>query len=113
MHCLQNFTSEEVLSYHKRQCLLINACQAVNYESGKIKFINHNKQIPIPFKIYADTECFLKRTNSYEREYTGRRQEHFPNSIRAKLVGMDGRFTLPFIVFLNEKIVLMNLLYGF
>ena len=50
MSCLQNFS------------LLINGCQAVNYESEIIKFTNYNKQIPILFKIYADTECFLKKT---------------------------------------------------
>ena len=66
MSCLQNFTTEEILSNHKKQCLLINGCQAVKYESGIIKFTNHNKQIPILSKIYADTECFLKRSNSYE-----------------------------------------------
>ena len=59
---LQSFTTEEVLSNHKKQCLLINSCQAVNYKWGIIKFPNHNKQIPILFKIYADTEYFLKRT---------------------------------------------------
>ena len=52
-HCmssLQSFTKEETLNQHKKQCLLINCCQAVNYESGTIKFSNYNKQIPIPFK---------------------------------------------------------------
>ena len=49
MSCLQNFTTEEILSNHKRQCLSINGCQAVNYESGIIKFTNYNKQIPILF----------------------------------------------------------------
>ena len=56
MSGLQNFTTEEILSNHKKQCLIINGCQTVNYESGIIKFINYNKQIPILFKIYADTE---------------------------------------------------------
>ena len=65
MSCLQSFTTEEILSNHKKQCLLINGCQAVNYESGIIKFTNHNKQISILFKIYADTECFLKFVKSY------------------------------------------------
>ena len=32
MHCLQSFTTEEILDQHKKQCLLINGCQAVNYE---------------------------------------------------------------------------------
>ena len=69
MSCLQNFTTEEILSNHKKQCLLINGCQAANYESRTIKFTNHNKQIPILFKIYAYTGCFLKRVNSYEGEH--------------------------------------------
>ena len=46
-----------------------------------MKFKNYEKQVPIPFKIYADTECFLKRTNSYEGEHTIKHQQHYPNSI--------------------------------
>ena len=68
MSCLQSFTKEKILNQHKKQCLLINGCQAVNYESGAIKSTNHNKQIPILFKIYAEIECFLKCVNSYEGE---------------------------------------------
>ena len=64
MACLQNFTTKKVLSNHKKQCLLINGCQAVNYDSETIRFTNYEKQVPIPFKINADTESFLKRTNS-------------------------------------------------
>ena len=70
MSCLQSFTTEKILSSHKKQCLLINGCQAVKYESGTKKFTNCNKQIPILFKIYADTKCFLKRVSSYEGEHT-------------------------------------------
>ena len=99
MSCLQSFTTEEILSNHKKQCLSINGCQAVNYKSGAIKFTNHNKQILILFKIYADTECFLKRVNSYEGEHTIKYQEHIPNSVGAKLVCIDDRFTLPSIIF--------------
>ena len=40
--CLQNFSTKEVLSNHEKQCLLINSCQAVNYESRIIKFTNYN-----------------------------------------------------------------------
>ena len=47
MSRLQNFTTGEILSNHKKQCLLINGCQAVNYESGTVKFTNHNRQISI------------------------------------------------------------------
>ena len=98
MSCLQSFTTEEILSNHKKQCLLINDCQAVNYESGIIKFTNCNKQIPILFKIYAGTDCFLKWTKIKEGEYTTKYQEHQPNSVGAKLVCIDDRFTLPSII---------------
>ena len=105
MACLWNFTTEEVLSNHKKQYLLINGCQAVNYESGIMKFTNDEKQVPIPFKIYAGTECFLKRTNSYEGEYTIKYQEHYPNFTGAKLVSIDDRFTSPTIMFKGKKCV--------
>ena len=76
MSGLQNFTTEEILSNHKKQCSLINGCQAVKYESGLIKFTNYNKQIPILFKIYTDTECFLKRSKLKEGEHAIKYQEH-------------------------------------
>ena len=60
MSCLQSFTTEKILSNHKKQCFLINGCQAVNYESGKIKFTSY--KIPIFLK-YMLTECFLKKLN--------------------------------------------------
>ena len=60
LHCLQNFTTEEVLSNHKKRCLLINGTQAVNYESGTIKFTNYEKPVPVFFKISANTACFLE-----------------------------------------------------
>ena len=112
MSCLQSFTTEEILSNHKKQGLLINGCQAVNYESGIIEFVNHNKQISILFKIYADTKCFLKRVNSYKGEHTIKYQENIPNSIGAKLVCIDDIFTSPSTI-LKVKIVLINLLHGY
>ena len=66
MSCLQNFTTKEILNNHREQCLLINHTQAVKYETGRIKFKNFNKQIPIPFKIYADTESLSKRIDIKE-----------------------------------------------
>ena len=105
MSCLQSFTTGKILSNHKKQCLLINGCQAVNCELGTIKFINYNKQIPILFKIYADTEWFLKRVNSYEGEHAIKYQEHIPNSIGAKLVCIDDRFTLPSITFKGKDCI--------
>ena len=99
MSCLQTFTTKEILNNHKERCLLINHTQAVKYETGIIKFKNYGKQIPLAFKIYADTECFLKRININEGKYTKLYQKHIPNSIGAKLVCIDNRFTLDNIIF--------------
>ena len=41
----------------------------------------------------------MKRTKIKEGEHTIKYQEHYPNSIGAKLVCTDDRFTLPSIIF--------------
>ena len=43
MHCLLNFTTEEMLSNHKKLCLSINGTQSTTYEFGIIKFKNYDK----------------------------------------------------------------------
>ena len=91
--CWQNFTTKEVLNNHRERCLLINETETVKYETGIIKFKNHNKQKPILFKTYADSECLVKRTNIPLSKYTKFYQKHIPNSIGAKLVCIDNKFT--------------------
>ena len=59
--CLQCFSGENVLIKHKENCLSINGTQSVKLEEGTIKFENYFKQIPVPFKIYTDFECNLKK----------------------------------------------------
>ena len=105
MSCLQNFSTKEILNNHKERCLLINETQAVKYETGIIKFKNFDRHIPIPFKIYVDTECLLKRINIKESKYTKLYQEHIPNSIGAKLVCIDINFTLPTKIFTGSNCV--------
>ena len=55
---------------HKEVCLSINGAQSVRLEKGTIEFKNYFKQIPLPFKIYADFECNLKSVESYEGSYS-------------------------------------------
>ena len=68
--CLQYFSSENVLTKHKENCLSINSVQSVNVEKGIIKFENYFKQLPVPFKIYADFQCNLRDVEIYEGSYT-------------------------------------------
>ena len=51
------------------------------------------------FRIYADTERFLKRINIDERKDTKLYQKHTSNSTGEKLVCTDDRFTLDTIIF--------------
>ena len=57
--CLWCFSSENVLTNHNKNCLSINGAQSVRLEKETIKFTNYFKQIPVPFKIYADFESNL------------------------------------------------------
>ena len=44
----------------------INGAQSVKLEKRRIEFKNFFKQIPAPFKIYADFECNLDEVKIYE-----------------------------------------------
>ena len=61
--CLQCFSSEEILIEHRTDCLVINGKQNGKVKSGTIGFKNYFKQMPVPFKIYADFECILKNVD--------------------------------------------------
>ena len=61
---LQCFSSEKVLIEHEENCLVINGKQSVKLKSGSISFKNYFKQLPVPFKVYADFECLLKGVKS-------------------------------------------------
>ena len=74
MSCLQNFTTKETLNSHRERCLLMNGTQAIKYETGIIKF-----KIPMPFKIYADSECSIKRIKVNKGRYIKSYQKHIPN----------------------------------
>ena len=103
MSCLQNFTTKEILNNHRKRCLLINETQAVKYETETIKFKNCINQEPSPFTVYADIECSLKRVNINKGVYTKLYQKHVPNSIGAKLVCIDNKFTLLTKVFTGSN----------
>ena len=101
--CLQCFSSKNVLTKHKEVCLSINGAQSVRLEKGTIEFKNYFKQIPVPFKIYADFECNLRGVESYEGSYTKKYQDHIPCSFAYKVVCIDDRFTKPIIIYRGEN----------
>ena len=60
--CLQCFSSENVLVKHVEDCLVINGKQSVRLGEEFISFKNYSRQLPVPFKIYADFECVLRES---------------------------------------------------
>ena len=101
--CLQCFSSKNVLTEHKEVCLSINGAQSVRLEKIKNYFKNYFKQIPAPFKIYADFECNLESVESYAGYYSKKYQYHIPCSFACKLVCVDDEFTKPIVVFRGEN----------
>ena len=104
--CLQCFSSENVLIKHKENCLSINGKQSVKLEEGIIKFENYFKQIPVPFKMYADFECNLKSVECDEGSYTKKYEDDNSCSLIKLFVLMIG--LLSQLLFIVVKMLLMN-----
>ena len=86
-----------------KHCLSINGKQSVKLEKGIIEFENYFKQIPLPFKIYADSECNLRGVERYEGSYTQKYQDKVPCSFAYKVACVDDRFTQPIVVYRGEN----------
>ena len=92
-----------MLIEHKEVCLSINGAQSVRLEKEAIEFRNYFKQIPVPFKIYADFECNLENVESYEGSYSKKYQDHIPYGFAYKLVCVGDKFTKSIVVFRGEN----------
>ena len=95
--------TKNVLIKHKENCLSINGKHSVKLEKGILEFENYFKQIPVPFKIYADFECNLRSVEYDEGSYTKTYQDHIPYSFACKAVYVDDRFTKPVVVYRGEN----------
>ena len=115
--CLQCFSSEKVLTEHKENGLVINGKQNVKLGTGLISFENYSKQLPAPFKIYADFQCILCPTSSKEvkssdknnASYTEKYQDHISCSFAYKVVCIDNKFSKDVVMY-RGKMLLTNLL---
>ena len=101
---MQCFSRKNMFTKHKKVCLSINGAQSVRLDKGTTEFKNYFKQIPVPFKIYADFECNLKNVEYYEGTYTKKYHEHVPCSYAYKVVCIDDRFSKPIVVFRGENV---------
>ena len=80
MHCLQCFSTEEILTKHNENCMVINGEQAIRMpQKGKntLQFQNHHRQMPVPFEDFeAITEKVQGCQPSSTKSYTDKYQKH-------------------------------------
>ena len=99
MHCLQAFSSKEILTKHKENCLSINGIQGIQMpkKGSKVEFKDHHKQMPVPFVIYADFDAITEKVSgcqqNEEKSYTDKHQHHTGLYLEGRFNG--GFFALP------------------
>ena len=102
----------KVLIQHKEHCLIINGKQNVKLKKGFISFKNYSRQIPVPFKIYADFECILKNVDNdiinNDISYTRKYQELIPCSFAYNVVCIDNKFSKTIVLYRGKRLKKVN-----
>ena len=119
MHCLQCFSSEEVLNNHKNNCIQVNGTQAIempNKDNNTLKFNNFHKQQPVPFVIYADFEAITEKISGCQpnnnKSFTDAYQKHTDCGFGYKVVCCyDDKYSQPLKIYRGEKAVYTFLEY--
>ena len=110
-YCLQNFSTEEILTSHINDCFKINGKQAIHMpkEGEYFKFKNGKRKINSPFMIYADFESILvpesNEKQNTDGSYTNRYQKHVAWGYGCKLVSDDDKSSKSFKSYLREDTV--------
>ena len=97
------------MSEHKNDCLVINGKQNVKLESGFISFKNHSRQMPVPFKIYADFECIFKKVDAgisnNDVSSTRKYQDHAPCIFAYMVVCVDNKFSKKIVLYRGKNAI--------
>ena len=113
MHCMQCFSSENILNEHKKTCITINGKQAIRMpnKGEKKEFKNYHKQVEVPFVIYADFEAIIEtihgvKNNPNTTSYTDAYQNHKDCSYAYKVVCCyDDQYSKPLQLYRGENAV--------
>ena len=100
--CFTHFTKEELLEKHIKYCSN-NQTVAVKMPKPNtmLYFKNYHKQLPIPFVVYADFECFTKPMNTCspnpKESYNYNYQKHEPSGFCLYVKGIVDKKIKPII----------------
>ena len=80
-------------------------------------FNNYHKQLPVPFVVYADFECFTKPINTCSRNpeysYNYNYQKHEPSGFCFYIKGIDPNITFKPIIYTIPQVLMIFLSYLF
>ena len=85
LNCFHPYTTEKKLRKHERICNDHDFCHLkMPDEDNKIlKYIPGEKSLKVPFSIYADLECLLRKintcSNNSDKSYTEKKATHKPS----------------------------------
>lgn len=110
--CLQCFSTEERLTKHKVNCIVINVKQAIRMpkKESKVQFQNHHRQMPVPFVIYADFEAITEKVSGCQpngsKSYTDKYQKHTGCRYGYKVVCCyDDTYSKPVQIYRREDLI--------
>ena len=106
--CFTHFTKYELLQKHILYCS-DNETVSVKMppKNTMLGFKNYHKQLPIPFVVYADFECFTKPMNTCspnpEKSYTYNYQKHEPSGFCFYIKGIVPGITFEPVLYTKTK----------
>jgi hypothetical protein len=107
--CLHGFTTEELLKKHGSDCVDNVRIELPTEENKWLEFKNIDKQLKVPFIIYADFEAITEPIDSVNRSpdksYTESYQKHEPCGYAYKVVCIDSRYTKPTKLYRGENCI--------
>ena len=92
LNCFHLYRTPNKLKRHDRVCNNHGYCHADMTEEGKniLKHYHRDKSLRLPFIIYADLECLLKKKkpcqSNLESSYTQRKATHKPSGYSLSLI---------------------------
>jgi len=111
-YCLHAFSRQELLEDHVTDCFAINGTQKTSLPSEKdktLEFVNHKKQLKVPFIIYADFESITEPIHIAEsdpqKSQTCGYQLHTPCSFAYKVVCIDNKYTQDCVLYRGEDCI--------
>ena len=109
-NCLHGFIREDLLTSHQELCYKQKA-QKIEFpkEDVTIKFNNIQKQLRVPFVIYADFECFTEKiqgcVNNPGRSNTTKYQKHTPSGFSYVVISSNPKYSRPPVLYRGKDVV--------